>query len=251
MTCPVTVRLGVYALGAADEAERVLVEGHLATCQACQQELAFLEPLPGLLARVPVDLIRTDSPARPHERAPVARTTRAGNRRPAKVRAGRVRAGDVRGGKVRASAGRLRTSVSLAAAAALGAAGFWLAQQAETQRGAVSPPAAITLSGANPTTNVRVTITLAATSWGTSIKLMARGLPLNQPCWLVVRSRTGGTEVAGAWDAWSTGPVTIPGSAAWLPRDIASIQVTTSSRTLVTVAAVRPAHLAPSPSPGR
>jgi hypothetical protein len=104
------------------------------------------------------------------------------------------------------------------------------------------------LSGTNPATNVHVTLVLAATSWGTSIKLRARGLPLNQLCWLVVRSRAGGTEVAGAWDAWSTDPVTIPGSAAWLPKDIASIQVTTATRTLVTVSAARPAHAAPASS---
>ena len=36
MTCPVTVRLGVYALGAADAAERMLVESHLVTCRACR-----------------------------------------------------------------------------------------------------------------------------------------------------------------------------------------------------------------------
>jgi anti-sigma factor RsiW len=47
MTCPVTVRLGVYALGAADAAERVLVESHLSTCQECRAELARLAPLPG------------------------------------------------------------------------------------------------------------------------------------------------------------------------------------------------------------
>ncbi len=238
MNCPITVRLGVYALGAGDEAERILIENHLVTCPACREELALLEPLPGLLDCVPVELIRTDSPpAGRIGRVPVARITRAGK---------------TRAGKVRTSAWRLRSAASLAAAAALGAGGFWLAQPGASPHAASSPPAAITLSGANPATHVRVTMTLAATSWGTSIQILAWGLPLNQQCELIVRSRTGGTEVAGAWDAWSTGPVNIPGSAAWRPQDIASLEVATSSENLVTVSAVRPqAKLPPSSPLGR
>ena len=175
MTCPITVRLGVYALGAADAAERVLVETHLATCPACRVELARLEPLSGLLARVPVSLLRADpAPARLRGRAPGARITRTG------TAAGR---------KARAAAGRWRSVASVAVAAALGAAGgFWLAQPGASQPAANSLPAAITLSGANPATHVRVTVALTGTSWGTSIRLLAWGLPLNQPCRLIVRS---------------------------------------------------------------
>lgn len=239
MTCPITVRLGVYALGAADAEERVLVETHLATCPACRVELARLKPLPELLARVPVNLLRADPPpAGLHGRAPGARITRTGT---------------APGRKARAAAGRWRSATGVAAAAALGAAGgFWLAQpgvsqSAASHQAANSPPAAITLSGANPVTHVRVTVTLTGTSWGTSIKLLAWGLPLNQPCRLIVRSRTGGTEVTGAWDAWRTGPISVPASAGWRPADISSLQVATTSTNLVTVAAGRPgAHVPPS-----
>lgn len=218
MTCPVTVRLGVYALGAADPAERVLVESHLASCRACRAELERLEPMAGLLACVPVDLIRGDRPlAGPP--APAARATLAG--------------------RARAAAERRRSVAGVAAAvAALGAAtGFWLAQPGARQPAPSSPPAAITLSGANPATHVRVTVTLTGTSWGTSIRMLASGLPLNQPCRLIAHSRSGGTEITGAWDAWRTGPVSIPASAGWRLTDIASLQVATANRTLVTVTA--------------
>jgi hypothetical protein len=127
-------------------------------------------------------------------------------------------------------------AATAAAAAAVGAGGFWLAQP-----GASQPPAAITLSGANPVTHVRITVTLTGTSWGTSIRLVARGLPLNEPCRLIVRSRTGETEVTGVWDAWRTGPVTVPASAGVRPADIASLRVATASRNLVTVTAARSA----------
>jgi hypothetical protein len=219
MTCPITVHLGVYALGAADSAERMLLESHLPSCPACRAELARLEPLPGLLARVPAHLVRTDPlPARP-KRAPDAPIIAAGST-PAR--------------RTRASAGRWRGVAAVAAAAALGGAGgIWIAQPAPSPA-----PAGVTLSGANPLTHVRVTVTLTETSWGTSIRLQAWGLPLNRPCRLIVRSRGGGTEVTGAWDAWRAGPVTIPASAAWRPADISSLQVATTSRSLVTIAAV-------------
>jgi hypothetical protein len=234
MTCPVTERLGVYALGAADAAERVLVETHLLTCQACRAELARLQPLPALLARVPAGLVRAEpAPARSRGHA---RVTRAGN---------------PQAGKARSPAGWWRSVAGVVAGAALGAAGgFLLASQGASQPGANSPPAGITLSGANPATHVRVTVRLTGTSWGTSIRLLAQGLPLNQPCRLIVRSRAGGTEVAGVWDAWSAGPISVPASVGWRPADIASLQVATTSRSLVTVtAARRTAHIPPSSRP--
>jgi len=234
MTCPITVRLGVYALGVADAAERALIESHLETCRACRAELERLEPLPGLLARVPMSLLRTDpTPARRYGRAPVAPITRAG---------------DTPARRARTPAGRWRSVAGVAAALALGTAGgFWFAQPGASQPGANSPVTAITLSGANPATHVRVTLTMTGTSWGTSIRLLARGLPLNQPCRLIVRSRTGGTEVTGTWDAWRAGPVSVPASVAWRPADITSLQVATTSRNLVTVTALRPrTHVRPS-----
>lgn len=235
MTCPITVRLGVYVLGAADAPEQALVESHLASCEECQAELVRLEPLPVLLARVPVSLLRADPPpARPPGRAPAAPVTRT------RTTARR---------KAPASAGRWRGVAGVAAAAVLGAAGgFWLSHPGPSQPAVSSRPAAITLSGANAVTHVRVTVTLTGTSWGSSIRLLAWGLPLNQMCRLIVSSRAGATEVTGAWDAWSAGPVSIPASAAWRPADISSLRVATTSRNLVTVTAVRPAAPVPSAS---
>jgi Putative zinc-finger len=230
MTCPITERLGVYALGAADTAERMLIESHLPSCPACRAELARLEPLPGLLARVPAHLVRSDPPPVRPERAPAAPIIATGTT-PAR--------------RARASAGRWRVAALVAAAAALGAAGgIWITYPAPNPA-----PAGVTLSGANPVTHVRVTITLTATSWGTSIRLLAWGLPLNQQCRLIVRSRGGGTEVTGAWDAWRAGPVSIPASAAWRPADIASLQVATTSRSLVTITTGRASAAVQTASP--
>jgi hypothetical protein len=239
MTCPMTVHLGVYALGAADAQERMLVESHLITCPGCRAELARLRPLPGLLARVPVSLLADNPPPAglPGHAVAAGHSVPAGRSAP-----GRVLAWP--GWTVRPWARRWRAVLGAAAVAAVGTAGgFWIAQP-----GASPPPAAIRLSGANPVTHARITVTLTGTSWGTSIRLVARGLPLNEPCRLIVRSRTGGTEVTGVWDAWRAGPVSIPASAGWRPADIASVRVATANRNLVTVSTGRLAAHAPASS---
>jgi hypothetical protein len=84
---------------------------------------------------------------------------------------------------------------------------------------------------------VSATAALTATSWGTSIQLNLRGLPRNVRCRLIVHSRAGATEVSGVWDAWSEGPISVPASADWRPSDIASLEVATPARTLVTISA--------------
>jgi predicted anti-sigma-YlaC factor YlaD len=204
MTCPMMMSLGVYVLGAADNAERRRLEAHLPGCQECQMELRRLAPLPGLLAGLPESFRdATPSPVRP-----------AGQPRRAPMH------------------GRARRRWAAAAAACLAAGvsgGLWLLGAAGSQA------TALTLTGTNPATHVTATATLTATSWGSSIQLQVSELPENVECRLIVRSRNGGSEVSGAWDAWQKGPVSIPASASWLPSDIASLQVTTSAESLVTM----------------
>jgi hypothetical protein len=218
MTCTMMMSLGVYVLGAADTAERKRLEAHLPACPACQTELTRLAPLPGLLAGIPESMRDTaKSPDRP------ARSAGRPARRPA-------RAWRHGGGRLRLAAG---AAACLAAAAVT--AGFWLSSGSGGHH-----VAALTLAGTNPATHVSATATLIATSWGTSIQLQVSGLPENVECRLVVRSRSGRTEVSGVWDAWQNGPVSIPASASWRPSDIASLQVTTTTENLVTIRAGHP-----------
>jgi Putative zinc-finger len=210
MSCLVMMSLGVYVLGAADGAERARVEAHLPGCPACQAELMKLAPLPGLLASVPGDMRAESCPSGGTATQPAPAQART---RPAR----RWRA--------------VAAAACLAAAAGT-AGGFWL-----TVPGAAHRPATVTLSATNPAMHVSATAVLTATSWGTSIQLRLRGLPLNVPCRLIARSRAGTTEVTGIWDAWRDGPITVPASAGWRPSDIASLQVATTAKTLVTISA--------------
>ena len=238
MSCQMMMSLGVYVLGAADAGERARVEAHLPGCPACQAELMRLAPLPGLLADVPGDLrpqgtlpgaaagrvASARTRGRPQQRWPVAAVAPAGT-------------GARPGRRWRVAA------VAASAVAVAGAAGgFWLAG---TGTGTAPRPATVTLSGANPAMRVSATAALTTTSWGTSIQLHLRGLPLNVPCRLIVHSRTGATEVSGVWDAWSDGPISVPASADWRPSDIASLEVATPARTLMTISAAHQGRHSP------
>ena len=225
MTCAMMISLGVYVLGAADTAERQRLEAHLPTCPACRAELTRLAPLPGLLAGIPETMRDT---ARSRSRPASSPGRPAWSPGHPAWRPGRTLRHD--GARLRRAAG---AAACLAAAAVT--AGFLLSSGSGGHR--VAP---LTLVGTNPATHVSATATLTSTSWGTSIQLQVRGLPENVECRLVVRSRTGRTEVSGVWDAWQDGPVSIPASASWRPSDIASLQVTTTTENLVTISAGHP-----------
>ena len=238
MSCQMMMSLGVYVLGAADAGERARVEAHLPGCPACQAELMRLVPLPGLLAGVPADLRPEGKlPGEDAGRAAPARTRGRPHRRRPVVAVAPARTGARPDRRWRVAA------VAASAAAVAGAAGgLWLAP---TGTGTAPRPATVTLSGANPAIRVTATAALSATSWGTSIQLHLRGLPLNVPCRLIVHSRTGATEVTGVWDAWSDGPISVPASADWRPSDIASLEVATPARTLVTISAAHRGQYSP------
>jgi hypothetical protein len=204
MTCQMMMSLGVYVLGAADAQEKARVGAHVLRCPECQAELARLEPLPSLLASVPDDLVPDGWPGavNPNARAGRSETPRRW---------------------------RVKATIFVASAAGL-AVGLWL-----SPGGTAQAPATVTVSGSNPATHVTVTAAMTATSWGTRIQLRLSGLPRNVDCRLIVRSLTGAVEVAGVWDAWRPGPINVPASAAWVPSDIASLQVATPGKILVTI----------------
>jgi hypothetical protein len=214
MNCQMMTSLGVYVLGAAGPAERRNVEAHLPGCPSCQAELIRLAPIPGLLASVPPGAVRQSTAL------PVAVATGGSSW------IGRLRSA---GGSRRARIGGIVTALVASVAVAVGVV------LGGSSRPVPGGHSAVLLSGMNPATHVRVTAALTPSSWGTSIRLTIRGAPLNVRCRLVVRSRAGGTETAGVWDAWREGPIIVPASAGWRTSDIASLQVVARGRTLVTI----------------
>lgn len=230
MTCPMAIHLGVYALGSADAAERLLVEDHLPGCASCRAELARLAPLPSLLAKVPHGLVPGAVPVRGS-----ALDDAAGRQRPV--------------GRARTPARSRRFALAAAVIAAAGfAGGFWLMPRAAAPATA-SAPADEVLSAANQTTHVRATAALTGTSWGTSIQVTADGLPRDEVCWLVIRSRAGQSEVTAYWTTTGPEPVRVPAAAAWTPSDISEVQVVTQSKVLLTITAGAAQQTAPARTP--
>jgi hypothetical protein len=231
------MRLGLYVLGAADPAERRLVEAHLPGCADCRARLESLDALPELLSRVPREWVARQSPQ--IDGAALEAGPRGARAAPADGPLGRVGrrtgTGGPSGGRFTSRLACSWRKASVAAAALAGglAAGFWLLPHAA----GVAPAHQTTFSAVDNATHVHASAALTGTSWGTSIQVTAVGLPRGQLCWLVVHSRTGGTEVDGYWQASGDSPVTVPGSAAWQPSDIADVQVVTDAGVLVTIAA--------------
>ncbi|MDQ4051630.1 MAG: zf-HC2 domain-containing protein, partial [Actinomycetota bacterium] len=61
MSCQFSHYDGVYVLGALSPSERSAFQAHLAGCDECTRALQELAGLPGLLGRVPADVL--ESPA--------------------------------------------------------------------------------------------------------------------------------------------------------------------------------------------
>jgi len=64
LTCPRTISLGAYVLGALENGERAELESHLEVCPACRLELDRLASLPDLLSRLSADEAERLGPGR-------------------------------------------------------------------------------------------------------------------------------------------------------------------------------------------
>jgi len=209
-----TISLGAYVVGALDHTERGALEGHLASCPMCRDELAELAPLPGLLSRLTVDEALTGPPTLESADADGAMLDR-----------------------LLAAAARERRHASrtrwLAAAAAVvvfagAGTGAVLATQGHAAHWQQSVAAA-----AGP---VHLSVRLADFASGTKLEMRMSGVARGQRCSLVAVSRTGRTEDAGWWEATYEGTAHITGTTSIARRDLKELKVVTDDgRTLVTV----------------
>jgi anti-sigma factor RsiW len=201
--------LGAYVIGSLDAADRERVDRHLATCAECLSELAELEPLPGLLARIepgeargrlltpPPDLLtRALGAIEDHEKS---------QRR------------------------RLRCW-QLTAAAAVMAAVLGITLPQLTSNGDGTPMAVV--SGAT----AAGVGSMEQRSWGTAVELELSGLPPASGYRAYATARDGHTEVAANWGASPGGRATISGATAIPRNQLASIEIrTVDGRELLTL----------------
>jgi len=225
MDCPeVRISLGVYVLGAIDPAERALVDGHLATCRHCRDELAGLAGLPALLARVSMEeavaLAVTDGPDVPLDEMPEP---------PRELLATVL---DLTAARRRRRRWR-EAGLGLAAALVIAAGVFGGMQLSAGPTNLASesffPGHPLT---AWETTQGRAGSTVATVSyrwmgWGTELDAKVSGIPVGTTCQLYVLDAAGHRVLASAWVTDNDeGTVSYPGSAAVPGPDVTGFQIT-------------------------
>lgn len=184
MTSPEHVALGAYLLGALDPRERADVESHLASCQACRDELAELAPLPGLMSRLSLDEALSGPP--PVDDTILERLLAATTRE-------------------RQHASRRRW-LAVAAAAVIIAGGttagvsMWHSMHT-THWQQVS-------AAAGP---VSMVVDMQSATTGTVLQLSLRGVPSGERCRLIAVADDGTRDVAGSWEATYSGVARIRG----------------------------------------
>ena len=224
--------LGVYVLGAIDPFERGLVDAHLATCQDCRDELAGLAGLPALLARVDpgeISRISTDDPARsvtsdqpPEELLATVRNLAETRRRRTRWRylsaaaAVVVLAAGLFGGLKAATSTTVTRTVAIPAPAG---PGNWEIASATSQA-----------------TGMSATVRYSPRPWGKAVQVLVDRIPLATTCQLWVVHPDGTRTFVASWTtAQDEGKVWYDGSLPSTAKPIANFEVTTGSRTLVTV----------------
>jgi Putative zinc-finger len=220
----------VYVLGAMDAAERTAYERHLATCEECSRRVRDFAGLPGLLTRVPVDVL--ESPGEPE---PVPETLL-----PALVT-------EVRRSQRRRTALRVGLAVAAAVALVVGTVGVTTRLQDDPAPSA-GPSSTSQPSEPSQTTAPAVRmdsvgggwvdgwVSLTQVAWGTRIDLECGYGPSGDQTWtyaMVVRTRDGRSEQIGTWrvGAGQDAHVTLATSAT--PEEITQVEVLTGDGTPV------------------
>jgi Putative zinc-finger len=202
MTCPRTIALGAYVLGALEREERDGLETHLDGCPTCRAELDRLAPLPELLSRLSLeDAERLGvAVAPPIDDAPPPAAPRE-RRRP-----------------------RLARAVALAAALALAASGAVAAALLTGAEGGAAP-ATLTAAASDVRSGVDASAQLEERPWGTRMDLQLAGVRPGERCRLIARAVGGRSEVAATWRATYLGTAEVPGAVAIAPDRLLALDV--------------------------
>jgi Putative zinc-finger len=254
MTCPRTVALGAYVLGALERDERAELEAHLETCDICRKELDRLAPLPGLLSRLTVEeaevlesadagLLEPADPALPDRAldAPVLVDPALAPRDPAAPEIAPAAAAASSAPLERAlfevarerRRSRGARAVALVAAAVLAACAVAGGLLLGGNDGDAPAPTPLTASASDLRTGVHGSAELTREPWGTRVDLRLAGVRPGERCRLVARAAGGRAEVAANWRVGYLGTAEVPGAVA-IPADrVVSLDVVTSDDRLL------------------
>jgi Putative zinc-finger len=234
MTCPRTIALGAYVLGALERGERAELEKHLQTCGVCREELDRLAPLPGLLSRLTVSEAEVLDVAEPEpaELGPAEVD-------PAEVDPAEPRLAETSAPLERAlfevarerRRSRLMRTAAVAAALVLAAVAVISGPLLGGDGG--DPPRPLTAAATDLRTGVHGAAELIREPWGTRVELSLAGVRPGEHCRLVARGAGGRSEVAATWRASYLGRAEVPGAVSIPPEHLRSLDVVTADDRLL------------------
>ena len=234
MSCELAHDDAAYVLGSLSPAERAAYQRHLAGCEECTRSVRSLAGIPGLLARIPADVLESPRPAEPvpdtvlpalvdevrrRQRRRTWAVSAAAAAAAAVVTAGTVVLGDVVGGDGAATPAGPSVTAS--------------ASPSDVATGTEEAAEVFTMY---PTRDLPVTAEVALTSvdWGTRLNLTCAWDEVDAPSgggqrsWdyaLVVRTRDGRSEQVSSWEAHA-GKTSRITAATSTPRDeIADVEI--------------------------
>ena len=176
-------QLASYAVGLVDGDAARATEEHVAGCQRCRQELAELREVDGALRRVPSEWFLDGPP--PGGELVLQRTLR------------QVRKEN--GARRRRRRGTL-VAAAVVGLVGVGAAGVALGRNIAGPTITAGPEAgARVLTGLNPSTGARLTVTLTPEAGWVRVNATGQGLPVGERCMLLVVDRSGNPSVVGSW----------------------------------------------------
>jgi len=219
MSCEFAHLDGVYVLGSLGASERTAYERHLAGCDECSRAVRELAGLPGLMGRVPLEILES-----PGEREPAPETLLPNVVAEARRSQGRRRA----------------VTMMIAAAAAVVVAlvgvGVGVAVLGDDNPPSAAPTAAPSTAQAQQMESLGTPsfgwVSLTERGWGTRIDLTCtyEGKLAGRTTYvLVVRATDGTSRQVGSWRSDRGEEVHVTMATAVPPAEIASVEVRTDS----------------------
>lgn len=211
--------LGAYVLGALDDVESQEVAAHLADCPDCRSQVDELVEMKDALGEVPPEMFLEGPPM--DGDLLLQRTLR------------QVRAEKASGTRTRSFV--ISAAAVVAVAIALGGGVVMGRNNSPTNEVALPPPTVpqTTLPAGTKymygtSGNARLDVTVMPAAGWVRVNASVTGIPQGQKCVLVVRSKSGETEIAGSWlvgpKAAANG-TNLDGSALVAPDQVASVSV--------------------------
>jgi predicted anti-sigma-YlaC factor YlaD len=213
------VDLVEYLFGEPGEQERRAIEGHLASCPPCREEVDSLTEMQGLLTAVPPEAMLDGPP--PDADLLLQRTIRQVRTESAGTR--------LRNRTVAGAAAVVVAAAAIGAGVVVGrTTGEPLQPSAAAPVTSVQPPGTRFASGIDAATGARLTVGVTPAAGWVRVNAAVTGIPAGQRCRVVVVGKDGAREVAGSWlvsPKVANEGVDLDGSALIDPADIAAVLV--------------------------